>query len=142
MDMGLGYMINALSDNGDDSINAIKESTGKVIDSLRIDSDRNGGDGELMITFTDGSVLGIYDSARSCCESRYMMTDDKLEDFVGSTLSTVEVKDGPEENSEWGVHETQFLVVGTSKGHFTCVTHNEHNGYYGGFWMKATLFKK
>jgi hypothetical protein len=35
------------------------------------------------------------------------------------------------------VHETQFLIVDTTKGSFTIVNHNEHNGYYGGFGLVA-----
>jgi hypothetical protein len=31
------------------------------------------------------------------------------------------------------VHEVQFLRVSTDAGTIVCETHNEHNGYYGGF---------
>ena len=67
-----------------------------------------------------------------------MMTDDSLEDFIGSVLLDAEIKDGPEIECEWDVHEQQFLIVSTDKGEFTMVTHNEHNGYYGGFWIQAS----
>ena len=36
-----------------------------------------------------------------------------------------------------GVHEVQFLNIETSLGIITFETHNEHNGYYGGFYIKA-----
>ena len=34
-------------------------------------------------------------------------------------------------------HEVQFLEVKTSKGSFTMSSHNEHNGYYGGFSIEV-----
>jgi hypothetical protein len=67
-----------------------------------------------------------------------MMTDDTLLDFVGAELVSFEIADGGNTEGEYGdVHEIQFLKVTTSLGVFTCETHNEHNGYYGGFWIKA-----
>lgn len=135
-DKGFGWMINALSDSGEDTSKAVEKSIGKEIASIKLVEED---DGALRINFADGSQLTIWDDGRSCCESRYITSDDKLDDFVGSTLQNVQVKDAPEVSSEWGVHEVQFLVVTTSRGEFTCETHNEHNGYYGGFWMKARL---
>lgn len=67
-----------------------------------------------------------------------MTTDDALEDFVGADFLGAEVREGGEtDDDEYGVHEVEFLVVKTSLGDFTVETHNEHNGYYGGFWMEA-----
>lgn len=37
------------------------------------------------------------------------------------------------------MHEVQFLHVKTSKGSFAVSNHNEHNGYYGGFNVEASL---
>ena len=45
-------------------------------------------------------------------------------------VSTCLVSDVEE---EYETHEVQFLEIKTSKGIFTMSTHNEHNGYYGGF---------
>lgn len=39
------------------------------------------------------------------------------------------------------VHEVQFLVVHTDKGDLTMSSHNEHNGYYGGFSIEARVSK-
>ena len=54
---------------------------------------------------------------------------------------SIELRDAPNvEDDEYGnVHEVQFLVVTTSKGAFTIETHNEHNGYYGGFFIEAEV---
>ena len=44
-----------------------------------------------------------------------------------------EIREAPNEPDEYGDHEVQFLLVNTSIGTFTVASHNEHNGYYGGF---------
>ena len=48
------------------------------------------------------------------------------------------MKEGPEEANEWGdSHETMFVEIVTDGGDsVTLTTHNEHNGYYGGFWLQ------
>ena len=96
-------------------------------------------DDALTFTFADGAVLRLSDQGQSCCESRYMRTDDTLADFIGATIQNFEIANGPEQpESEYGeVHDIQFLRVLTSKGVLTCSNHNEHNGYYGGFSIEA-----
>jgi hypothetical protein len=37
-------------------------------------------------------------------------------------------------------HELAFLKVSTNKDCITLETHNENNGYYGGFGIRATVF--
>jgi hypothetical protein len=106
-------------------------SSGEPIEGVAIRSDV--GDGELVITFRSGT-LRIWDNARSCCENRYMSTDDELDTFVGARLVGLEAVDGPNVESEYGdPHEQVFVKVETTAGTITLVTHNEHNGYYGGF---------
>lgn len=69
-----------------------------------------------------------------------MRTDDNLADYVGGQLLDMELRDAPEQEDEHGdVHEVQFLVVKTSKGQFTMSNHNEHNGYYGGFYIEVAV---
>ncbi|MCP4540647.1 MAG: hypothetical protein GY832_26210 [Chloroflexi bacterium] len=134
---GVGAMIAWLAGN-EDSANAYRAATGKEIVSLKLDPDGNDGDGELQFLFTDGTAIKLFDAGRSCCESRYMHTDDNLKSFVGATLLTAEVRDGPDmEDQYYGEHECQFLVVATSKGVFTVETHNKQNGYYGGFAIRC-----
>jgi hypothetical protein len=44
---------------------------------------------------------------------------------------------------EYGeVHEQTFLKIRTNNGDATVVTHNEHNGYYGGFNISASWTDK
>jgi len=96
---------------------------------------------ELVFEFSDGYKMKLFDDGQSCCESRYMMTDDNLSDFIGSTLLDAEVLSAPNEPDEYGEHEVQFLVIRTDRGAFTMATHNEHNGYYGGFSVIAKLIE-
>lgn len=90
----------------------------------------------LILEFEDGTGLMIWDNGQSCCEARYMTTDDDLPYYVGSEFRGAEVRDAESREDEYGdVHELQFLLIHTGLGTFTIETHNEHNGYYGGFWL-------
>lgn len=134
--LGIGVMLHMLGGNAE-TVNVFQAALGKEIANLEL---IKGGavDGVLRFTFTDGTAMELYDDGQSCCESRWMHTDDKLDDFVGATLIDAEVRNGPTEDGEYGEpKESQFLVVTTSKGQFTVVNYNEHNGYYGGFWLVA-----
>jgi hypothetical protein len=90
----------------------------------------------LSIRFVGGGSLRIWDGGQSCCENRYMTTDDELDTFVGAKVVSLEAVEGPEVPVEDGygdVHEQMFVKLETTAGTITMVTHNEHNGYYGGF---------
>jgi len=129
-------MINILTDNSEESRAAIESVSGKTIRKVEM---LDIGDGALVLAF-DNATLTIEDDGRSCCENRYMTTDDELADFVGAEFRGVELRDGPELMTKYGEpHEQQFLYVNTSIGTLVVTTHNEHNGYYGGFWIKAFL---
>jgi hypothetical protein len=125
-------MIQQLRGN-EQSVDAFTKAVGKVITGLRL------GDNEaLRFEFADGSKMQLVDTGQSCCEARYMRTDDKLEEYLGAILIGAEVASGPNVGDEYGEsHETEFLKVQTSKGEFTMVSHVEHNGYYGGFAIEA-----
>lgn len=136
--LGMGVMLKMLF--GDDNSDTIQPVIGKAISSVGIDNAANGGDGALVFTFTDGYRLSLFDSGRSCCESRYLTTDDNLAYYAGATFNDAEVEEGPGITAEYGEeHETAFLKVHTSLGTFTVTTHNEHNGWYGGFWLQAKV---
>lgn len=92
----------------------------------------------LTFNFTDETRFEFFDDGQSCCETRYMNTDDCLSDFKGAKFVNAEVRDGPQEKSsnEYGdPADIQFLIVTTTKGQFTVVNYNEHNGYYAGFGL-------
>lgn len=127
---GIGVMLNALSDWSGDR-EALRSAIGKAIRSVALVNDK------LSFVFTDNSRLHLWDAGQSCCESRYMVCDDDLSTFVGAVLLGVDTKDAPSVEDKYGEHEVQFLEVQTSAGPITVATHNEHNGYYGGFSIRA-----
>lgn len=97
---------------------------------------------ELHIRFKNNTFIRIADDGQSCCENRYMTTDDKLDDYVGGNLLNIEVKPVPiplKESGDGDDHDIEFLEITTSKGAFVLTNHNEHNGYYGGFSVSVTF---
>ena len=97
-------------------------------------------DNALLFTFADDTKMKLFDDQRCCCEKRYMHTDDDLSSFIGAELRGIETRKGqvkylPETQN--GVQESEFLIVSTSKGQFTVVNYNEHNGYYDGFEIRV-----
>lgn len=94
----------------------------------------------LCVRFVGGGALRIRDDAQECCESRYVTTDDDLPSFVGAKVVSLEAAEGPDILCEEGgdAHETMFVKLETTAGTITLVTHNEHNGYYGGFDVVST----
>jgi hypothetical protein len=130
--LGMGVMINMLcgADRGADLLKAAIDGKKKITGvSLEDDS--------LRFTFKDGSKIRLWDDGQSCCEHRYMTTDDDLKHYVGGTIRDVELADAPDREDEYGeCHEVQFLRVKTTKGTLVVESHNEHNGYYGGFYIR------
>ena len=112
---------------------AIKLLFGKTITGLELK------DGQLTLTLEDRVKLKLRDNVQSCCESRYMGTDDNLADHIGSQLLGVRVLDAPDQDAGGDVHEVQFLIIDTDKGGLTISNHVEHNGYYGGFDIEVEI---
>lgn len=129
--LGIGVMLQNLCGNAD-SVAAFTGAIGKTIAALQL-----GADDALHFEFSDGTKMRLSDEGQSCCETRYMRTDDNLTDYVGAKLLGAEIKEAPSIQYEYGAHEVQFLEVLTDKGVFTMASHNEHNGYYGGFAIVA-----
>lgn len=127
---GLGVMINMLF--GDRGQKFLQDAIGKTIKNAELKLDA------LRIEFEDGTGIKVSDAGQSCCERRYMRTDDDLTLYQGSQLVSMEVRDGTPVSGQYEDHEIQFLDVITSKGTFQMISHNEHNGYYGGFWIAVS----
>lgn len=128
--LGFSVMLNMLM-GGDRGASKLQASLNKKIAKLELQS---GDPDRLYFEFEDGENMSLRDDGQSCCEHRYMTTDDDLPHYVGAELLGIEVADGPDAEDEYGeCHEQQFLRINTSKGVLVVVTHNEHNGYYGGF---------
>lgn len=113
----------------------IKAAQGKTIASVTMVATS---DESLLIGFDDGTSITISDKGQSCCESRYMTCDDDLNKLIGDKFLGVETRSGDcSEDNGYDVHETEFVEVKTSGPGVTLVTHNEHNGYYGGFSIRV-----
>jgi hypothetical protein len=105
---------------------------GKKITSAEIVDDR------LRLQFDNLPVLELWDDGQSCCEARYMTTDDDLSDLVGQSLVSIEsVEAEPLEDKYGDTHEQAFVKIQGDRSAITLVTHNEHNGYYGGFSLRV-----
>lgn len=132
---GLGVLVGRVVGD-EETPRAIRGAVGKRI--VRAELYDDGDIDELRLWFTDDTAIRIFDDGQSCCEYRYMTTDDDPTAFVGALLENVRVQEGPDVEDERGnAHEVEFLIVDTSLGSFTLETHNEHNGYYGGFLVVA-----
>lgn len=95
----------------------------------------------FKITFEDDVTIRITDNGQSCCEHRFMTCDDDPASLVGGTLKHIIVKEGPEpekKEDDYGEHDVAFLEVQTDQCAITFATHNEHNGYYGGFGLNIS----
>jgi hypothetical protein len=127
----MGVMLAMLGGNSD-SVAAFKACVGKTIAKVVMSGEA------LRFEFTDETAMELFDDGQSCCESRYMTCDEDFASYVGATLMDAEVCEAPSRTSEGGEdHDCAFLRVTTSAGILTCETHVEHNGYYGGFALRA-----
>jgi hypothetical protein len=95
----------------------------------------------IKLTLATGSTVEVWDDAQQCCEHRYATCDDDIMSVIGGTLVDVVLKDA-RELPGGDTHEAQFVDIVTTKGTLTMCSHNEHNGYYGGFDLVLTLTNK
>lgn len=131
--LGMGVMLSMFGGDAD-SVAAFTGAGGKTIARLTL-----GEDDALHFVFDDGSKVKLFDGGQTCCESRYMRTDDDLAGFVGAKMLCAEIKEAPNVQDKYDEHEVQFLEVQTDRGVFTMVSHNEHSGSYGGFSICAAV---
>lgn len=128
---GIGAMFHYLSGG---SAHSAEEYYGATVLDAEMGGER------LTLKLDTGTTIQIWDDGQSCCETRYMTTDDSVSDLVGGKLVRIEAKPADDiADDDWGdVHEQVFVEVATDKGFITIVNHNEHNGYYGGFGLTIT----
>jgi hypothetical protein len=112
---------------------AAARHVGKRIETVRHGKGSGADIDALCVVFEDGSQIRFADEGQDCCEHRYMTCDDDLQSFTGARFVGWEVLDAPNREGDDDTHEVQFLHVRTDGGAIVCETHNEHNGYYGGF---------
>jgi len=128
--IGIGAMIHQLSGGSDENPD---KYYGRIIKDANINEER------LLLTFSDGVSVKIFDDGQSCCEHRYITCDDEAKDLIGNKLMKIETADGGEVGEDdYEIHEQVFIKIITDKTTITLTTHNEHNGYYGGFGLSLT----
>lgn len=95
----------------------------------------------LVIVLESGWTLVFMDDCgQSCCENRYMHTDDDLTALVGETLVSVRHGGGNEEGEmDACVVEAEFVHIQTNRDSVVIGTYNSHNGYYGGLDLAMTV---
>ena len=104
----------------------------QILESLTLED-------EEIILKVNGRTYIVSDEGQSCCEHRYITTDDDLPSYTGAMLLALVQTEGRTTEVEpgWGdLHERSFLRLYTSNGVCVFETHNEHNGYYGGFCVR------
>jgi hypothetical protein len=120
----------------------IKHHNSQVIKNISII-----GDDKIFVDFLDFDNMIIRDDGQQCCEARYITTDDDLMAFVGARFIGIRLLSAPNGKAPDSdlrtdddgpvYHEVQFLIIDTTYGCIVFETHNEHNGYYGGFDIVA-----
>lgn len=131
---GMGAMIHILTGGSEHDPN---EFYGRKIVSAQLDKTCD--PERVRVSFEDGVNISIWDNGQSCCESRYITCDDDFSRIVGGNLLSIETKPAPDVEDEYEVHEQVFIDIVSSEGTVTFTTHNEHNGYYGGFGLTITV---
>lgn len=129
---GVGVMMHTFCGG---SSHKVSEYIGKKITAVDMKGDK------LLVTFDGGKKIAIWDDGQSCCENRYMMTDDDVQSLVGHSLVRIDAKDGTTVRGDeeyFEEHEVCFVEIGTEVGFITIANHNEHNGYYGGFGLEIS----
>lgn len=113
-----------------------KNYAGRKIKSVYVKSN------DLLITFADNVTIQISDEGQNCCEHRYMTTDDNLHDLIGKIFKDIVIKNVnwdasfDDESYKSESHQIAFMEIQTDKLSVSFATHNEHNGYYGGFSLR------
>lgn len=129
MNLGLTVMLNLLCGKGGESP---EKYYGKTIREASLI------DNIFSLQFDDGVKITLTDEGQSCCEDRYITCDDNISDLHGDVLRTIEVSDGGSIETDYGDHEMAIVKIASDKSSITLTTHNEHNGYYGGFSLMIT----
>ena len=131
--LGMGAMLHIL---GGGSAHNSDHFYGRTVEDAKVTADA------VTLMFTDGTAMILTDQGQSCCEHRYITCDDDPKRLIGGNVTKIEVKNHTVENGEWGdEHEICFVDIETDKGWITICTHNEHNGYYGGFGLNLEELK-
>ena len=113
--------------------------------NFKVEGGHSGYEGYQIITDFQTIKTGINDS--QCCCERFgcIITNDEIQDFIGSELKSLAIVDDALNNKK--IEELEYLDEGgamfvnieTSVGLLQFVAYNSHNGYYG---HEAVLISK
>lgn len=127
--LGIGVMLHHLSGGTDKSAS---DFYGRQVIGASVSDEC------LQLDFSDGTSMLLTDEGQCCCEARYITCDDNPSDLVGGVLTNIEVKESTCHDGDWEYHEMCFVEIATNLFSITICTHNEHNGYYGGFALNLS----
>lgn len=97
---------------------------------------------QVLIEFTNGALIAFESDEPDCCAHHYMSTDDIVDEHVDSKLIDAIIKPHKEVKDDGGdTHEMMFFEIVTTKGSIYCVSHNQHNGYYGGVGVNFKVLR-
>jgi hypothetical protein len=98
--------------------------------------------GALELVLENGYRIVLTDIAgQSCCEHRYMHTDDDLTSLVGESLQRIWVGEFTEQGGDYGdTLEGAFIHIQTNRDAVVIAIYNSHNGYYGGLEPGVSIF--
>jgi hypothetical protein len=95
----------------------------------------------LILDFDSGwKAVFVDHCGYSCCEERYMKTDDDLESIIGDHVVSFEILATEYKDEDYGDLEVSFLHLKTTSDVIVVGTYNSHNGYYGGLDLRMMLF--
>jgi hypothetical protein len=111
----------------------------KIIDIKQYEENEDVWDGKAgyAIITEKQTIKLLIDNHQSCCENwGYFMSEDNLNDFVGTNLIDITLTDtclNTKKYNEMDLYEPNlmFVNISTDKGMLQFVAYNEHNGYYG-----------
>lgn len=90
-------------------------------------------DGYIIVTDNQTIKMGIS-NGQQCCENwGYLITNDMIQEFIGSNLLSVTVVDDllmPVNIDALNEGSVMFINIETDNGTLQFVAYNEHNGYY------------
>lgn len=134
--LGMGAMLHRLAGGSERSAEDFYGRRISAAEKTRVTGRWDGDEMDaLVLTFEDGTKAVLTDQGQSCCEARYMTCDDDLSKLVGGTLVNITTASPEPSGEDYSVHEQVFVEIATDRCFVTVCTHNEHNGYYGGFGL-------
>jgi hypothetical protein len=121
-----------------ETLKTIGSCLGKVIEKVMLAYDHESRE-SIIIIFTDGTALNLFDDGQQCCEKRWLASDDKSEDVAGGVLMDVQMEEGVDDEGSEDILQSQFIRIITDKAPYVVTAYNKHNGSYDGITVKAEI---